>query len=209
MNLLESLKTRYATKAFDSSKKIADKDLQEILESFRLAPSGYWLQPWKLVIVENPQLREKLLPHSWNQKQVVDASHLLVFSRVENPGDELVDAYLDDMVATRWASREDLKWYEDMMKWFLNSLSLEAKNAWADRQVFLSSWVVLSLLAEKWIDSCPMEWFVPAEYTKVLELDQEGLTPVLVLPIGYKMQDDKYAILPKVRFGLDKLVVRK
>lgn len=209
MSLLESLKIRYAAKAFDSSKKITDKDLSEILESFRLAPSGFWLQPWKLVIVENQELREQLLPHSWNQKQVVDASHLLVFSRVENPGDELVDAYLDDMVVTRWASREDLKWYEDMMKWFLNSLSLDAKNAWADRQVFLSSWVVLSLLAEKWIDSCPMEWFIPAEYSKVLELDKEWLTPVLVLPIGYKMQDDKYATLPKVRFGIDKLVVRK
>ncbi len=209
MNVLENLNWRYATKSFDPTKKVSQSDLQEILEAFRLSPSGYGLQPWKLIVVENPQTRAELLSHSWNQAQIVDASHLLVFARVENPGDDLVDAYLDDMVVTTGATRENLKGYEDMMKGFLSNLSLEAKNAWADRQVFLSAGNVLAFLANKKIDSCPMEWFVSAKYNEVLGLDALGLSSSLVLPIGYRKEDDKYANAPKVRFPLDTLVIKK
>lgn len=108
MNLLEKLQSRYATKMFDATKKISNQDLEEILEAFRLSASSFGLQPWKVVIVENPETRAQLLPHSWNQNQVVDASHLLVLARIENPGDALIEEYLEDIVKTRGASRVDL-----------------------------------------------------------------------------------------------------
>ena len=209
MNLLENLNWRYATKAFDTNKKISQSDLDEILEAFRLSPSGYGLQPWKLILVENPAIRQELLPHSWNQSQVVDASHLLVFARVENPGNELVDAYLDDMVATTGATRENLKGYEDMMKGFFASLSVEAKNAWADRQVFLAAGNVLAFLANKHIDSCPMEGFIPSKYNEILGLSELGLSASMVLPIGYRKEDDKYSSKSKVRFAKKDLVIVK
>ncbi len=209
MNLLENLNWRYATKAFDTNKKISQSDLDEILEAFRLSPSGYGLQPWKLILVENSQTRAELLPHSWNQSQIVDASHLLVFARVENPGNDLVDAYLDDMVATTGATRENLKGYEDMMKGFFASLSVEARNAWADRQVFLAAGNVLAFLANKHIDSCPMEGFVPAKYNEILGLTDLGLSASMVLPIGYRKEDDKYSSKSKVRFAKDDLVIVK
>lgn len=209
MNLLESLKTRYATKVFDSSKKISDTDLNEILEAFRLSASSFWLQPWKVIIVENPELREQLLPHSWNQKQVVEASHLLVLARIDKPNNELIEDYLNDIVATRWASREDLKGYEDMMKWFFASMDDQKRNFWATKQVNIALWNLLTFLAYKNIDSCPMEWFIPQKYDEILWLSELWLASELVLPIGYKSSEDKYAWLPKVRFGLDKLVIRK
>lgn len=209
MNLLENLNWRYATKAFDTNKKISQSDLDEIFEAFRLSPSGYGLQPWKLILVENPATRAELLPHSWNQSQIVDASHLLVFARVENPGNDLVDAYLDDMVATTGATRENLKGYEDMMKGFFASLSVEARNAWADRQVFLAAGNVLAFLANKYIDSCPMEGFVPAKYNEILGLTDLGLSASMVLPIGYRKEDDKYSSKSKVRFAKDNLVIVK
>lgn len=207
MNLLESLKWRYATKVFDKNKKVSEKDLEEIIEVFRLTPSSFWLQPWKLIIVRDEKKRQELLPNSWNQSQVVDASHLLVLARIENPSNDLVDEYLDDLVETTKTSRENLKWYEDMMKWFLNSLSTELKDNWADRQVMIASWILMSLLAEKSIDSCPMEWFDKAKYDEILWLKKLWLSSVLVLPIWYRSEDDKYALRPKVRFKKEDILL--
>lgn len=207
MSLLKTLEWRYATKIFDKNKKVSETDLEEIVEAFRLTPSSFWLQPWKLLIVRDVKKREELLPNSWNQSQIVDASHLLVLVRVENAGNELVDQYLDTMIQTTWAKREDLKWYEDMMKWFLNWLSLEQKNAWADRQVMIASWVMMSLLSEKQIDACPIEWFDRAKYNEILGLNEQGLSSVLVLPIGYRDESDKYASRPKVRFQKEDILI--
>lgn len=207
-SLIEAFNWRYATKIFDKNKKVSDSDLDEITEAFRLSPSWYWLQPWKLIIVENKKTREELLPNSWNQAQIVDASHLIVLARVENPGNSLVDSYLDDMVFKTWASREDLKWYEDMMKWFLNSISLEARNAWADRQVMIAAWFLISFLASKEIDSCPIEWFDKVKYNEILWLEKLWLSSALVLPIWYRSSEDKYAQRPKIRFAKEKLIMK-
>ncbi len=207
MNLVESLEWRYATKVFDKNKKVSDTDLAEIIEAFRLTPSSFGLQPWKLIVVKDVKKREELLPNSWNQAQIVDASHLLVLARVENAGDTLVDQYLDDMVNKTGATRENLKWYEDMMKWFLNGLSLDQKNAWADRQVMIASGVMMSLLAEKQIDACPIEWFDREKYNEILWLNEKWLSSVLVLPIGYRDESDKYSSRPKIRFQTEDILI--
>lgn len=207
-SLIEDLNWRYATKIFDKNKKVSESDLDEITEAFRLSPSWYWLQPWKLIIVENKKTREELLPNSWNQAQIIDASHLIVLARIENPGDVLVDSYLDDMVSTSWATRENLKWYEDMMKGFLNSISIEDRNAWADRQVMIATWVLISFLASKEIDSCPIEWFDKVKYNEILWLEKLWLSSVLVLPIWYRSSEDKYSQRPKIRFEKEKLIMK-
>lgn len=207
MNLLESLEWRYATKVFDKNKKVSDTDLADIIEAFRLTPSSFWLQPWKLVVVTDENTRKELLPNSWNQQQIVDASHLLVLTRVENAWEKLVEDYLNNMTQTTGAKREDLKGYEDMMKWFLNGLSLEQKNAWADRQVMIASGVMMSLLAQKQIDACPIEGFDRAKYNEILSLNEKGLSSVLVLPIGYRDESDKYSSRPKIRFPKEDILI--
>lgn len=208
MNLLDSLKWRYATKVFDKNKKVSETDLAEILEAFRLTPSAYWLQPWKLIIVENPELRQKLLPVSWNQSQIVDASHLLVLARRDDLWDSFVDEYVEDFTKTRGIQKQDIAWYESMMKSFISSLSLEAKTSWATRQVFIALWNILTFLASKEIDSCPMEWFDSKAYDEILWLKDLSLSSVAVLPIGYRSEDDKYITYPKVRFSLDDIVLK-
>lgn len=207
MSLIDNLKWRYATKVFDKTKIVSEKDLEEVIEAFRLTPSSFWLQPWKLLIIRDENKRQELLPNSWNQSQIVDASHLLVLARIENAWNDLVDEYLDNMCETSSATRENLKWYEDMMKWFLAWLSPEQKSAWADRQVMIASWVIMSLLAEKKIDSCPIEWFNKAKYNEILWLDKLWLSSVLVLPIWYRSPEDKYSLRPKIRFKKEKLVI--
>ncbi len=208
MNLLDSLKWRYATKIFDKNKKVSDSDLEEVLEAFRLSASSFWLQPWKIIVVENFELRAKLLQASWNQPQIVDASHLLVLARMENPGEELVERYLDDLVKTRWIKRQDVAWYEDMMKWFLNSKSVDERNLWASRQVNIALGNVLAFLASKQIDACPMEWFDSNAYNEILWLDKLWLFANVVLPIWYRSSEDKYATSPKVRFAKEDIVVK-
>lgn len=206
--MLELLKLRYATKVFDKTKKISNEDLNEILEAFRLSASSFWLQPWKIILVENEDVRKKLLPNSWNQSQIVDASHLLVLARVENPNDELIEDYLNQLVKIRWVKREDVLWYEKMMKWFLNWKTIEERNNWATRQVNIALWSLLTFLAFKKIDSCPIEWFDPKAYNEILWLDKLWLYSCVVLPIGYRSEDDKYSTLPKVRFDLNKILVK-
>lgn len=209
MDLLQSLKNRYATKVFDNTKKISENDLSDILEAFRLSTSSFWLQPWKLIIVENTKLREELLPNSWNQNQVIDASHLLVFAQINNPWDELIKEYIDDTAKTRNLKTTDLESFEWMMKWFLDSKTTQEKNIWASKQVYIALWSLIVYLASKNIDSCPMEWINPQKYDEILWLEKLGLSTVVALPIWYRSDNDKYASLPKVRFWLDKIIIRK
>ncbi|WP_338039019.1 nitroreductase family protein [Maribacter litopenaei] len=115
-NIIEDLKWRYATKKFDSNKKVSAEDLETLLEATRLSASSYGLQPYHIFIIENKELREKLKPFSWNQSQITDASHLIVFANKQSFGEELVDEYLDNETRTRGLANEAVQGYSDFMK---------------------------------------------------------------------------------------------
>ena len=206
--LIEDLNWRYATKEFDTSKKISDEDFNILLESLRLAPSSFGLQPWKFVVVENTELRLKLVEKSWNQKQVQEASHLIVLCRINDLGDKLVDNFLDDTVKTRGGSREDIKGYEDVMKGFLSRMDDEKKAQWANQQIYIALGQLMTSSAHMRIDTCPMEGFIKPQYDAILDLAAKGLSSVVVCPVGYRAASDKYATTAKVRFSLDELVVK-
>ena len=198
--IIEKLNWRYATKSFDENKRIKKEDLETIKEAFRLTPSSFWLQPWKLVILENQELKNKLVEHSWGQEQVANCSELVVFTRPSDFWDKNIEDFLDDIVSTRWVTRSDLEWYENMMKWFLSNMSLEQKDIWAIKQVYIALWNLISTCAQLDIDSCPIEWFISEKYDEILWLKEKWLTSVVVLPIWYRSNDDKYSELKKVRF---------
>lgn len=205
--IIENLNWRYATKVFDKNKKVSKEDFETILESFRLTPSSFWLQPWKLIIVENDELREKLVESSWWQRQVADASHLLVLARHNEFWDKDVENYIENTVETRWWEKKDLEWYENMMKWFLSNLSQEQKNIWEEKQIYIALWNLMTTCAVMWIDSCPIEWFSREKYDEILWLKEKWLSSVVVLPIGYRDEEnDKYAKAKKVRYSKEKLV---
>ena len=207
--LLEKLSWRYAVKKFDASKKVSHEDLDIFLESLRLTASSFWLQPWKFVVVETRELKEKLLEHSYNQAQVVDASHLIVFCRRNTIDQSFVQEFFDDMIQKTWASEDSLAWYKNMILGFLSYMDDAQKKAWAEKQVYIALWNALASLAELKIDSCPMEWFSPQAYDEILWLTDEGLSSVVVLPIWYRSEDDTYASRDKIRYESEKLIVRK
>ena len=207
-DLLSQLQWRYATKAFDPSRKISEEAWTALEDSLVLTPSSFGLQPWHFVVVQNEDLRNELLPHSWGQKQVVDCSHLLVLAGHLNPGETEIDAFLQRTAEVRGGDVASLAPYRDMMAGFLNSMDQPARQTWAKHQTYIALGQLMTSAALLGIDACPMEGIVPAEYDRILGLPEKGLTTSVVCALGYRSDDDKYAAAPKVRFEKSELLTR-
>jgi nitroreductase len=206
--VLEQLKWRYATKKFDPAKKIAP-DLWAKLEAAAIhAPSSYGLQPWKFVVVTDPAVRQKLHPVSWNQSQVLDCSHLIVFAAKNPPTPADVDAYMADISKVRGAPLAALDGYKGMILGSLSRMDAAAAHRWAARQVYIALGVFLTACALAEVDACPMEGFQGDKYDEILGLKEKGLASVVMAAVGYRAADDEYATHAKVRFDASDVVIR-
>jgi nitroreductase len=206
--VLAQLKWRYATKKFDPAKKIAP-DLWAKLELAAIhAPSSYGLQPWKFVVVTDPAVRAQLLPVSWNQPQIVDASHLIVFAAKNPPTAADVDAYMQRTAQVRGTTVESLDGFKQMVLGSVSRMDAAAAYRWAARQVYIALGVFLSAAALVGVDACPMEGFQADKYDEILGLKAKGLGSVVIATAGYRAADDKNAALAKVRFAPDEVVIR-
>lgn len=205
-NIIDALNWRYATKSFDASKKISSEDIEKIKEVLRLTPSSFWLQPWKFLIIENQSVKESLVEHSWGQKQVSEASHVIIFCRKHDLSAALVEQYIDDVADTRSIDKTSLEGYKNMMLGFIQNTPDEVKKNWADKQIYIALWNAMTALAAMKIDSCPMEWFLAPKYDEVLGLDAKWLSSVVVLPIGYRNPADGYAQAKKVRYEKEEII---
>jgi len=206
-NFNENAKWRYATKKFDASKKISESDLDFLKEAIQLSSSSYGLQPYKVIVVENTELRAQLQPASWGQSQIVDASHLLVFANELNVGDTQIDAYFQNLIATRNIPLEAIQGYVDFMKTNINALPEAKRNTWTSKQTYLALANLMCAAAELKIDVTPMEGFVPEQYNEILGLDKLGLNAALVATIGYRHQDDETQHFAKVRKPISDLFI--
>lgn len=204
--IIDALKWRYACKLFDTTKKVSKSDIDEIIEVFRLAPSAFWVQPWKLLVIENQDIKDSLVQHSWNQPQINTCSHLLVLCRIINLDNNYVDKHIENLSIIRETPKENLEAYEDRVKWYLNTLNEDWKKYFTTNQVFIALWSLMPVLAMKKIDSCAMTWIDNAKYDEVLKLWEKWLSTVAVLPIWYRSKDDKYANAKKVRFSREEMV---
>lgn len=196
-NLLQQLRWRYATKKFDPTKKIAAADWAALEEALVLTPSSFGLQPWKFIVITDSATKEKLVPASWGQKQLAEASHVVVFAIKKNLGAAEVDRFLQRTVEVRGGSLEALAGYRNMMTGFLAKTNVQD---WATRQVYIALGNFMTSAALLGIDACPMEGLEPAKYDELLGLPARGLATVVACVAGYRAADDKYATLPKVRF---------
>ena len=207
--VVRQLEWRYAVKKFDPAKKIAAADWDALERTLVLTPSSFGLQPWKFVVVSNPALREKLVAASWNQRQVVDASHVVVFAIVKDIGQPYVDAFVASIAAARGVTVESLAPYRKMMADFVSRPKAQFDvNAWASLQVYIALGNFMTCAAAMGIDTCPMEGIVPAQYDEILGLGKLGLTTVVVGVAGYRAAADKSASAKKVRFEREDVFVR-
>ena len=204
---LENQNWRYATKKFDAAKKITTEDLNTLKEAIRLSSSSYGLQPYKVIIVENPELRAQLQQAAWGQSQIVDASHLFIFANETNIGDEAIDNFLNTISVTRETPMEALTGYGDFMKSKISTLEPDLKNVWASKQTYLALGNLLNAAAELKIDATPMEGFVPAEVNEILGLDKLGLNATLIATLGYRHDEDATQHYKKVRKSNEELFI--
>jgi nitroreductase len=206
-NFIKNANWRYATKKFDATKKVSDADLQTLKEAIRLSASSYGLQPYQVILVEDPELRAQLQPAAWGQAQIIDASHVLVFANVTNIGDAEIDAYLNNMAETRGLPLDALQGYGDFMKSKISTLPVEQRNIWTSKQTYIALGNLLSAAAELNIDVTPMEGFEPEKVNEILGLNERGLHASLIAPIGYRHADDATQSYAKVRKSEQELFI--
>ncbi len=204
---LENQNWRYATKKFDATKKISVSDLNTLKEAIRLSASSYGLQPYKIIIVENPELRAKLVGAAYGQAQVADASHLLVFANELNFGSEGIEQLAKNISETRGLPADAIQGYVDFMKGSITGLPEDVRNTWTSKQTYLALGNLLNAAAELKIDVTPMEGFVPAQVNEILGLDKLGLNASLLAPIGYRHAEDDTQHYKKVRKSNEELFI--
>lgn len=202
---LEVRKWRYATKKFDASKKVSEEDLQILLEATQLSASSYGLQPYHIYVISDQGIKEKLRPVSWNQSQIEDASHIIVFANSTDFGEELVDSYLENVSETRNIPTEGLKGYGDFMKSQLLDLPRPTKEQWSAKQVYLAFGNLMQAAAELKIDTCPMEGFEADKYNEILGLSEKNENAAVVLAVGYRSEADETQHYSKVRRSKEEL----
>jgi len=206
--LLDRLNWRYATKQFDPARKINAQDWATLEDALLLTPSSGGLQPWKFIVVTDPAVRAKLLPVSYGQPQITNASHLVVFAAKKNFGEADVDAFINHTAATRGIPVESLAQYRNILVGgIVNSMDEAARDAWARNQAYIAVGNLLTSAAMLGIDACPMEGFDRAQYDEILGLNKQGFASAAIATLGYRAASDQYATAAKVRFPKEKVFV--
>jgi len=202
-----ALAWRYATQKYDPAKKISKEDMQEILEAINSAPTSYGLQPFKLIHVKSPELRQQLRAAAFDQSPVTDASDLIIFTVNRNMENQHLDSYMQRIVEVREVERERLNRFQENIVRVLSNLSSEELVAWNTKQAYIGLGFGLVMAAHLGIDSTPMEGFQKEKYDEILGLTDDHA--VLVLTFGYRSDEDHTQHHKKVRKTLDQLVTIK
>jgi nitroreductase len=206
-DLIQAQLWRYATKKFDAARKIAPGPWAALEQSLLLSPSSFGLQPWKFVVVTDPALKAKLRAASWNQAQVEDCSHLVVFLARETMTEGDLDRLVNRTAEVRQQPLETLAPYKGMMQGLLvDGPGAATSGQWAARQAYIALGNFMTSAALLGVDTCPMEGLDPSQYDRLLGLEGTGYHTVCACPAGYRAEDDVYASKPKVRFPLEEVI---
>lgn len=199
MSLIETLHWRYATKKMNGN-TVPQEKLDYILEAARLAPSSSGLQPYEILVISNRELLEKIKPIAFNQSQITDCSHLLVFAAWENYTMEKISAVFDNTVTERGMPATAMDDYKNRLWSMYEPKGTEWHFNHAARQSYISLGIALAAAAEQQVDATPMEGFMSEELDKLLGLAEKGLKSTFIVPLGYRDEaNDWLAKLKKVR----------
>lgn len=207
MNTINQLKWRYATKKFDASKVLSEEKLDVLKQAFNLTATSFGLQTVQLVIIKDKAKREALVKHAYNQKQVLDASHLLVICIQNDILDTHIDDHFNNVKETRATPDEVLEPFRNDLKKMMTSKSIEERQQWSVKQAYIVLGNLMTVCAMENIDACPMEGFIPSAFDDALGLETKNLKSVLLLPVGYRANDDVFAGFKKVRKPINDAVI--
>jgi nitroreductase len=207
-SVLTQLKWRCATKKFDPARKIPPELWAKLEQAPVLSPSSYGLQPWKFIVVTSPEVRKQLHPASYNQLQILDASHLVVFAAKNPPTSADAERFITHTEQVRGLSAGSLQDYKNRILGSLSRMTEKDAFNWAARQTYIALGFFLSACALAGVDACPMEGFQGDKYDEILGLKARGFASVVLATAGYRAADDHYASLAKSRFDVSDAIER-
>ena len=207
MNIINSLEWRYATKKFDPSKKLPKHQIETLKKAFNLTATSFGLQPIKMIVIQNKELQEKFVEHSYFQRQVADASHLLVLCIENDTTSEDINNYFDLEKEVRQVEEEVVSDFRKQLLEMYQNKSIEEKQQSAIYQIFIALGNLMTVCAVEQIDSCSLEGFIPSKIDEILNLEALNLKSVLLLPVGYRAEDDVMNGMKKVRKPLNKTII--
>jgi len=206
-DIVQDLNWRYAVKKFDAERLLSNEQLDRLKEIFKLTATSYGLQPVRLLVLQNKKLQQELVAHSYEQQQVAQASHVLVFCIEKEVNASYISNYFELVKKARGTSNEILNPFKEMMIETFSNKNANEIQAWSKNQAYLILGTLLTACAIEKIDACPMEGFDPAAYDELLGLSEKGISSVLVMPIGYRAKDDVFSTFKKVRKEVGKSVI--
>ncbi len=199
MDIVKKLEWRYAVKRFNPNRIVTKEKIERLKKAFNLTATSYGLQPIKMVVLKNKEIQSQLVAISYNQQQVLQASHILILCREKVINADYIIDYFKRVQEIRGTSSTILNPFKEQMITNFNEKTEDQIAQWAINQAYLVLGNLLTVCAAEEIDACPMEGFIPTAYDKILELDKKGLASVLVMPIGYRAEDDIFSEFKKVR----------
>ncbi|UMB54823.1 NAD(P)H-dependent oxidoreductase [Lutibacter sp. A64] len=207
MSIINSLEWRYATKKFNPSKKLSNQQINTLKNAFNLTATSFGLQPVKMVVISDKELQEKIVEHSYYQRQVADASHLLVLCIKNDITSKDINAYFDLEKKVRNVDESVIARFREQLINIFQKKSIEEKQLSAKQQAYLILGNLLTVCAVEKIDACPMEGFIPEKIDKLLNLKEQNLKSVLLLPVGFRADDDIMSEMKKVRKPLNETII--
>lgn len=205
--ILNKLNWRYATKKYDVSKKLTREELDSLLQAIQLSPSSYGIQPYKVLVITNPEVREKLKAVGYGQSQITEASHLFVFATYNHFDTSHIDEYAQNIAITRGINLEDIDGFVTLMKNVVNSRNAEELKAWNSKQAYIALGVLLETAALLGLDASPMEGFDASKFDEILNLKDQNLTSLVIAAVGHRSSEDEYQYYKKVRKQKENLFI--
>lgn len=199
MDIINSLEWRYATKKFDPSKKLSKEKIDVLKKAFNLTPTSFGLQPLKMIVISNKELQEKFIELSYFQRQVADASHLLILCIDNDTTTKDINDYFDLEIKTRGIKEDAISKFRSQLIEMYENQSINEKQLSAKYQTYIALGNLMTVCAIEEIDACPLEGFIPEKVDELLNLKDRNLQSVLMLPVGYRADDDLMSSLKKVR----------
>ena len=207
MNIINSLEWRYAIKKFDSAKKLSNQQIETLKKAFNLTPTSFGLQPIKMIVIENKELQEKFVELSYFQRQVADASHLLIICIKNDTTSEDINSYFNLEKETRNIEESTISNFRKQLLEMYKNKTVEERNLSAIYQAYIALGNLMTVCALEKIDACPIEGFIPQKVDELLNLKELNLSSVLLLPVGFRDENDIMSTMKKVRKPLSETVI--
>jgi len=207
MNIIQSLEWRYACKKFDITKKLNKSQIETLKKAFNLTATSFGLHPLKMLVIENDELKNKLSPHAFNQQQVTNCSHLLVICIDTVINEDTIDAHFDLEKEIRGVTEESIGGFRNQLKDMYAKKSAEEIEKSSIYQAYITLGNLMTVCAIEEIDACPMEGFLPHKFDEELNLSSQKLKSILLLPVGFRAEDDFMSSMKKVRKPIANTVI--